>query len=99
MAKPKLISVRVLKNHGARIIYKSTRTGLERVFVRPDGVLSTFEAAKLLKTYPLMILRMVAVKRLAGRRDCYGRTTVSLAECRRLLRLPALGRLQASPPR
>lgn len=92
MAAPRIKAVRLLKNHGARVTTESTRSGLTHRFVRPDGLLTTFEAAKLLNTYPNMITRMLRAGRLDGCDTGRGHQ-VSLASCRALLRLPAASRV------
>lgn len=97
MAAPRIKAVRLLKNHGARITAESTRAGLTHRFVRPDGMLTTFEAAKLLKTYPNMITRMLRAGRLLGESSARGHL-VLLSSCRALLRLPAAARLDGSTP-
>lgn len=87
MAGPKLVGVKLLKNHGAVVTTVSTKTGRSERFVRPDGVLSTFEVAHLLRTYPNMVLRMVNTGRLRGRRSRGFKTLVPLASVRAFLRL------------
>jgi hypothetical protein len=50
------------------------------------------ESAALLGTYPNMVRRMAAARRLVMHK---GRHCISLADCRRLLRLPRARRLTA----
>lgn len=95
MAAPRIKAVRILKNHGARVTVESTRTGITHRFIRPDGKLTTHEAAMLLGTYPNMVARMVAAEKLAGERDADSRLLVPIADCRRLLRLARRNRLGA----
>lgn len=87
MACPRLVSVWLLRNHGAIAVYSSTRRGMVRRFVAPDGDLSMAEAARALKTNRQMIWRMaragLIVARVARSRWC-----VPLAEIRRRLALP-----------
>jgi hypothetical protein len=94
MARPKLLSVKILPNHGAMVVYKSTREGVIRQFRRPDEHLSTFEAAHLLGTYPIMVGRMVKSGTLKGARGPFG-YKVSLPDIRRVMRLPASKRIGA----
>jgi hypothetical protein len=77
----------MLRNHGARIVYSSTRHGQVVRFVRPNGTLSSFEAARLLGTYRNMLIRMAAAGRLKIRSRA-GKSAVPLSEVRRLLALP-----------
>jgi len=86
MAAPRLVSVRILKNHGALVVYRSTRRGDVRRFERPDGSLSVPEAAHLLRTNRNMVRRMERAGRISIRRSG-GRMRVPLAECRLLLSL------------
>lgn len=94
MARPKLISVKLLANKGARIKYRSSRGQRER-FERPNGFLTVLEASRLLETYPNMVYRMGAAGRLALRPGT--RFAVSLAECRAILALPRHHRATAGP--
>lgn len=96
MAAPKIKSVRLLKNHGAVVTTESTRTGLVRRFIRPDGSLTTFEAAAMLGTYSNMIVRMATSGRITADRDERGRLMVPLRECRRIKRLAPGRRLGVS---
>lgn len=94
MATPKLVSVKLLRNYGARVIHRSTR-GVRRRFERPNGFLSIQETAMLLGTYNNMVRRMIrsgrleAVKRPGSRR-------IVLASVRVLMREPAARRLTAA---
>lgn len=83
MAAPKLASIRLLKNHGALVVYRSTR-GVRRRFVRPNGWLSVPEAAAVLSTYRNMIYRMdrAGILRLSAGQP----HKVRLASVRRILR-------------
>lgn len=95
MARPKLVFVKLLRNRGARIKYRSTRGERER-FERPNGSLTIREAAMLLDTYPNMIYRMAAAGRLA---ITPGRIrTIGLGQLRELVRLPKSDRATAAPP-
>lgn len=91
MAAPRLVRVKMLRNHGAAVCYAGPR-GVAVRFERPDGRLSVPEAAALLGTYPNMVRRMAAARRLVMHK---GRHCISLADCRRLLRLPRARRLTA----
>ena len=92
MAAHKLKSVRLLANHGARIVHTNT-TGERTRFERPGGALSTHEAALLLHTYPEMIVRMARAGRL--KLLPRGRRRVPLSELRRLLAMPTYCRVTA----
>jgi hypothetical protein len=78
----------MLRNHGARIVYSSTRYGEVVKFVRPNGRLSSFEAARVLGTYRNMLIRMAQAGRLKITSRA-GKASVPLSEVRRLLALPA----------
>ncbi len=95
MARPKLISVKLLANKGARIKYRSTRGQRER-FERPNGALSVREAAMLLDTYPNMIYRMATAGRLAITPGPV--RTVGLSQIRAILKLSKRDRATAAPP-
>lgn len=95
MATPRLMSVKILRNHGARIVHRSTR-GVRRRFERPNGFLSIQETSMLLGTYNNMVRRMIRAGRLeAVKRP--GPRRVVLASVRLLMREPAARRLTASP--
>lgn len=96
MARPKLISVQLLRNRGARIKYRSSRGQRER-FERPNGFLTVNEAAHLLGTYPNMVYRMAAAGRLAITPGPIAR--VGVGQLRELMRLPKADRATAAPPR
>lgn len=63
MAYPKLTSVLRLRNHGLEIVHTSSRA-VTRRFERPNGTVSTHEAAMYLKTYPNMVRRMIRAGRI-----------------------------------
>ena len=96
MAAPRLVSVRILKNHGAVVVYRSSRRGDVRRFERPNGSLSVPEAARLLATNRNMIRRMERAGRISIRRRG-GQLRVPLAECRLLLSLHASQRATYDP--
>jgi len=88
MSRPRLKSVTLLPNHGARIVYATPARELPR-YVGPDGFLSLGEAAHLLGVPRRQLYRMAG----AGRVDLYTRKGeadgMALAACRVLLALPA----------
>jgi len=85
MGAPKLKSAVFLKNHGVRVSYAGT--AIQRVrFEPPNGTLTVGEAARVLKTYPVLIDRLLRLKRLKYRvKGC--RRMIRVSECLRLLRL------------
>ena len=92
MARPRLESVKLLANHGARVTYRSTAV-LSCRFERPNGRLTVPEAAALLRTNRMRVLRMGAAGklRLGPGRD----RRVKLADVRDLLAMPAAERAKA----
>jgi hypothetical protein len=86
MATPRIKAVRILKNHGARVTTESTRAGTVHRYVPPDGSLTTFEAARLLGTYPTMVTRMALAGVIGGEPDASGRLMVPVADLRHLMR-------------
>ena len=97
MGAPRLVNVKLLRNHGARVVYQGTRGRVAR-FVRPDGFLSAPEAAALLGTYRHMIRRMAIAKRLTKRPGRIGSRWVHLPELRAILKLPLRDRATAGAP-
>lgn len=93
MARPRLVSAKMLPNHGAVIVHVSTRYGRTQRFVRPNGTVSSFEAAKLLGTYPIMVRRMFKAGAIKAKADARGVLSVPLSECRRLLDIPRSRRI------
>lgn len=63
MARPRLISVKMLRNHGARIVYRTSRATHER-YIGPDGYLSAAEAARALGVLRAQIYRMAYAGRI-----------------------------------
>jgi hypothetical protein len=85
MGAPKLRSAVFLKNHGVRVSYAGT--GIHRIrFEPPNGTLTVGEAALALKTYPVLMDRLLRLKRLKYRmKGC--RRMIRVSECLRLKRL------------
>lgn len=88
MARPKLKSVEMLKNHGARVTYATPAQETER-FERPGGFLTAAEAAMLLGVPKAQFYRMARAKRMSLRQHRNGDTRrVPLLACRILLARP-----------
>lgn len=57
MARPRLESVKMLRNHGARAAYKTATRRTER-YVGPDGLLTVAEASRVLGVPRRQLYRM-----------------------------------------
>ena len=57
MARPLLESVKMLRNHGARVVYKTSTRRTER-YVGPDGWLTVAEASRLIGVHRRQLYRM-----------------------------------------
>lgn len=86
MARPRLISVKLLRNHGAAVVYETPARRTER-YVGPDGYLSAPEASMLLGMSRTQLYRMARAGRvdlLAPDPNAGGAHRVPLVVCRLL---------------
>lgn len=88
MARPRLKSIRFLKNHGVRVVYGTSTTPARARFERPNGHLSAYEAARLLGLRPLQVYRLARANRLPMRPRRMGSRRVPVGVCRLLMALP-----------
>ena len=86
MARAKLESVKLLRNHGARVVYVTPARRTER-YVGPDGYLSVPEASALLRMSRTQLYRMARSGRVdlvAPDPNAGGAHRVPLVVCRLL---------------